>query len=333
MSPISNRRRGCIDRLRGWLTVFAALALAPVAQAQTIEHTRPPPPFVGRMQPYEAVQGANSGMQIEVDRSALDELADHRRLSEALAGLEPQRPGVVDAYVLAIALDSDAVFGREVREAHSVLARRFDAEGRSIVLGSPDGDGSPALARGTPASLSIALARIAETMDREEDVLVLFTTSHGTPQGLFYHYGDQGFGGISPSRLATVLAEVGIRNRLIVVNACFSGIFVAGLANDDSAIISASSPGRTSFGCNPGNDWTFFGDAFVNRAMRVPQPLGAAFEQARDLVGEWEAERGLPASSPKFTIGRRALAWLRALEARMPRQATRPVGRPATEEN
>jgi hypothetical protein len=55
---------------------------------------------------------------------------DERRLTEALGALRPQRPGIVDAYVVVAALDADPVFGREARETGRVLANRFDAEGR-----------------------------------------------------------------------------------------------------------------------------------------------------------------------------------------------------------
>ena len=38
-------------------------------------------------------------------------------------------------------------------------------------------------------------------MDNREDVLVLYTTSHGMDLGLAYHYGDTGYGILSPARL------------------------------------------------------------------------------------------------------------------------------------
>ena len=60
-------------------------------------------------------------------------------LHDALAGLKPQRPGVVDAYVVVAALDTDPVFDREAREAGRVLASRFDAAGRTIVLAEDEG--------------------------------------------------------------------------------------------------------------------------------------------------------------------------------------------------
>jgi hypothetical protein len=125
--------------------------------------------------------------QASAQEPALASVADdEERLAKALQSLEPQRPGVVDAYVVVAALDTDPVFGREAREAARVLASRFDAKGRTVVLATDEGadraDGS-----GTPEHLALALRREAELMDKDEDVLVLYTTSHGSAhQGLNY---------------------------------------------------------------------------------------------------------------------------------------------------
>jgi hypothetical protein len=259
-------------------------------------------------------------------------LAEHRRLEASLAALKPQRPGVVDAYVLTIALDSDPVFAREAREAGRVLAARYDAAGRALTLAGADGKGGPALAMGSPAAIDAALARIAELMDRSEDVLVLYTTSHGAPLGLAYNDGDQGYGAISPTRLWTVLSELGIGNRLLLVSACYSGVFVPMLQSDTTAIVTASSADRSSFGCQAENDWTFFGDALVNRALRKRQPLATAAAEAQATIAGWERREKLDASRPQVAIGAGATRWLAALEARMPATNGAPVGRPAVEE-
>ena len=59
-------------------------------------------------------------------------------------------------------------------------------------------------------SLAVTLARIAELMDRREDVLVLYTTGHGAPLGLYYNDADSGYGLISPNRLGGMLDELGL---------------------------------------------------------------------------------------------------------------------------
>jgi hypothetical protein len=209
-----------------------------------------------------------------------------------------------------------------------VLARRYGAEGRTITLAGPDGR-SAGLPRGSLTSLTIALARIAELIDPAEDVLVLYSTSHGIPAGLAYHEGDSGYGILAPSRLGLVLGELGIRRRILLLSACHSGVFVPFLGSADTVIVTAASADRKSFGCRAENDWTFFGDALVNNALRKPQPLADATAEARLTIVGWEAGSGLESSQPQVVFGHAVSEWLPALEARIPRGATSPVGAPA----
>lgn len=271
----------------------------------------------------DPVTQANGAAQTERDRPPGWFLAENRKLSRALSALAPQRKGVVDAYVISVALDSEPVFEREAREAGRVLARRYDAAGRTIVLA---GGESP---RGAPDTLAAALARVAEVMDPREDVLVLYATTHGSPIGVVYLDGSAGQGVISPAWLATTLDQLHIRNRLLLISACFAGIFVPPLASDSTVVISAASAEHTSFGCVSENDWTFFGDAMVNHALRKAQPIEAAFGEARGLVGGWEGQAHLIPSDPQARFGANVARWLKPLEARTPKAATAPVGRPA----
>jgi len=316
--------------VRGVATVtLALLGAAASAQDQYAppRHTQPPP-AIGKSDEDIVVQ-ANNGIQVERDRTPQWELAEHRRLERALAGVAPQRKGVVDAYVVAVGLDSDAVFGREAREAGSVLARRYGAEGRTIVLAGSDGRAASDYPRGSPGNIAAALARVAEAMDEKEDVLILYTTSHGAPLGIIYNDGDQGFGAVSPVRLADMLETLGIKRRLVIVSACFSGVFVAPLASDDGVVITAASSDRSSFGCQADSDWTFFGDALINNALRKSQPLAAANAEATALIAAWEARGKLEPSQPQIAIGSRAERWLSVLDKRVPVVAGKPVGRPA----
>jgi hypothetical protein len=315
---------------------MAAAALAAGSQgpasAQPAEprpHRSPWPALVSGTNAAEFGTSLDLGPNLERGRSARSELAEHRRLTAALEALAPQRKGVVDAYVVVAGLDSDAVFGREAREAGKVLSRRFDAAGRTLVLAGSDGRGAAAVPRASLQALSLALARVAELIDPEEDVLVLYSTGHGLPYGLTYHDGDEGYGVLTPTRFAALLGELGIRNRLLILSACYSGQFVPALYGETTALFTAASAQRTSFGCAADNDWTFFGDAMINRALRKPQPLAEASTEALRLVGQWESGRKLAPSYPQVSIGGRVDSWLKPLEARMPKTATAPVGKPA----
>jgi hypothetical protein len=320
-----------------WRAAAAALLVAGTASAapQTAPYQPPqhnnPPPLLTNATPAEINVHANAGSELEFDRPAKWALAEHRKLERALTGVLPQRKGVVDAYVIAIALDSDPVFGREAREAGKVLARRYDAAGRTIVLAGTDGSAESSLPRGSPGNLAAALARIAEAMDPKEDVLILYTTSHGAQFGIVYNDGDQGIGAISPFRLWKLLGDVGIENRMLILSACYSGVFVPLLSAPNSVVISAAASDRSSFGCVSENDWTFFGDALINHALRKAQPLDKAFAEARGLVGQWEAQGAMLASNPQVSIGADVAQWLAPLEKRTPAAPGVPVGRPATE--
>ncbi|WP_085810508.1 C13 family peptidase [Sphingomonas sp. TZW2008] len=310
------------------LLIAGIAGIAPAQTYQPPQHTRAAP-LVSRSSDAELVQLADQGGAIEHDRSAAWLLGEHRRLAASLARLQPQRKGTVDAYVVSVALDSDPVFGREAREAGVVLSRRYAADSRTIVLAGTDGSADSRLAMGSPANLDTALARVAELMDPAEDVLILYTTSHGARFGIVYNDADQGFGAISPTRLWSTLSQLGIRNRLILISACYAGVFVPLLSSDTTAIVTAASSSKTSFGCQADNDWTFFGDALVNHALRKPQPLAAAAREATQTIAGWERDGRLEPSDPQIAIGAGAARWLDALDARVPKAPGTPVGRPA----
>lgn len=315
---------------------WAALACALLGTTSSAQQAPYSPPKHGESAPFfqaltaeQAVRYADGGVQIEHHRTPVARLAEHRRVDRALASLLPQRKGVVDAYIIAMALDSDPVFGREARGAGKVLARRYDAVGRTLIFAGSDGHSPSALAMGTPDTLALALARVAELMDPKEDVLVLYMTSHGAPIGLVYNDADQGFGVISATALATALDTLGLMRRVIIISACFSGTFIPVLSGEDAAVLTASAGDRTSFGCKSDNDWTFFGDALINNALRKHQSLAEAGEEAARLIAEWEARGRLTPSLPQTLIGARAAAWLAVLDKRAPKGATAPVGTPS----
>jgi hypothetical protein len=166
-------------------------------------------------------------------------------------------------------------------------------------------------------------------MDRNEDVLVLYSTSHGHPTGgLVYKDVARGIGALPPPKLAQLIDAPGFRNRLLIIQACYSGQFVEPLAAERTIVATASTADRPSFGCSAGNDWTLYGHALINLAMREPQPLEAQFRRAAEIIAEEEQKAGLPPSNPQLSIGGATSGWLKALEARAPKVATKPVGEP-----
>ena len=108
-------------------------------------------------------------------------------------------------------------------------------------------------------------------MDPEEDVLFLFLTSHGTKDGRLSIalYPSAGSRTSPPPELRKMLDDAGIRNRVIVVSSCYSGTFVDALRDDDTLVMTASAKNRNSFGCSNEADFTYFGKAYFDEALRV----------------------------------------------------------------
>jgi hypothetical protein len=265
-----------------WKGIALASALAslsvvaPSAQAQ--RGGPPVDPFGGQWNVSEAVL------------SPADAADDLTRMSEALASLPPQRPGVVDTYILTASFWNEPVFENEAREAAAILGRRFDAAERTIVLSLGRG---PGLARtlpiASPNNFNAALGRIGKLADPNEDLVVVFFTSHGGPDGAvgLQEKGRMG-GALRALQLRSALQQANIKTKLVIVSACFSGHFILPFSNLDTMILTAAAADKTSFGCEPSRDWTYFGDALFNHALRGGEPVLQAFVAARDIITEWE---------------------------------------------
>ena len=302
-------------RVKASLLALAMMSTAPAATGQ---------------QGFNPVEAAKNGWSMEQGRSAAWHLAQHKRLSTAITALQPQKNGVIDVYIVSIGLDSDAVFGREAGEAAKVLSRRYGATGHTIFLAAGADDQGSGTPQSSPPNLATALAAVAAKMNLREDVLILFATTHGDPDsGLAYRDGNKGYGAIAPVRLASLLDGLGFERRMILLSACYAGVFLPLLTNENSIIVTAAASNRTSFGCAPGNDWTFFGDALINNGLRKAQPFDKATEEAVGLIAQWEKSHQLLASRPQTFIGDKADIWLSPLEARMPKTDTPKVGKAA----
>lgn len=242
-------------------------------------------------------------------------------MGDALDSLAPQRPGQTDVYLVVASLWGDPVFEREASQAEAILRPHLGAEGRSIVL-SAGGDGARRYPAATPTNISAAIGQVGALIDPQEDLVVVFLTSHGSPDGSMAIRENNRLGAsLRPSHMRDLLAQARVRNRVVIVSACFSGAFIAPLMDDNTIVLTAAAPDRSSFGCQPQRDWTFFGDAYFNHAIRGGANLVDGFEQAKTLIERWEREQNLtPPSNPQRFIGAQAASLLRDAERRANRR-------------
>lgn len=236
-------------------------------------------------------------------------------MGDALEGLAPQRPGELDVYLITASLWGDPVFEREATQVEEILRPHLGAQGRSIVL-SAGGQGERRYPAATPDNIAAAIGQVGALVDPAEDMVVVFITSHGTSDGSIAIREHNRLGAsMRPTHLRDMLAQAGIRNRVVIVSACFSGAFIAPLMDDNTIVLTAAASDRSSFGCQPQRDWTFFGDAYFNRAVREGASLLDAFDGAKRQIERWEREQNLsPPSNPQRFVGGHAAELLRRAE-------------------
>jgi len=236
-------------------------------------------------------------------------------MGDSLNGLQPQRPGQTDTYLIVASLWGDPVFEREASQAEEILRGHLGAEGRSIML-SAGGQGERRFPAATPDNISAAIGQVGSLINPDEDLVVIFITSHGSPDGsAALRESNRLAAALRPTHLRDMLAQANIRNRVVIVSACFSGAFIAPLMDERTIVLTAAAPDRSSFGCQPQREWTYFGDAYFNHAVRGGAGLVPAFDQAKTLIERWEREQNLtPPSNPQRSVGPRAAEMLQRVE-------------------
>jgi hypothetical protein len=100
-----------------------------------------------------------------------------------------------------------------------------------------------------------------------------------------------------------MLGRTGVRHKVVVISACYSGVFIPRLANPDVLVITAADADHPSFGCEDKARWTYFGDAFFNVALRRAKNLKEAFVVARALVRKRELRERFEPSNPLMAGG------------------------------
>ena len=108
---------------------------------------------------------------------------------------------------------------------------------------------------------------------------------------------------LTPGKLADMLAWTGVRHKVVVISACYSGVFIPRLANPNMLVITAADAEHQSFGCRDKAKWTYFGDAFFNVALRQAKSLTDAFFVARTLVQKRELREHIEPSNPLMAGG------------------------------
>jgi hypothetical protein len=219
------------------------------------------------------------------------------RIAAAVARVKPAQPGRSAVYFVSFAGDGgQGVFRREAQFASEVFGARFGSADRTVLLIN-DVDDRDSYPLASVSGLAQTLKLLAARMDVQQDVLVLFLTSHGSADGLEVENGSL------PVDLREALDAAGIRWRIVVVSACYAGVFVDALKTDTSAIVTAADAGHSSFGCEDDRELTWFGEAFLKDSLPGSASLEEAFHKAAGLIAQREDAEHQIHSNPQLYVG------------------------------
>jgi len=208
-------------------------------------------------------------------------------------------PAHADAKVSVVSFGlfgDQSVFRSEATGAAQIVASRFGKGPVDVQFNSKRGGGA------TVDALSRSLQAAANGIDAENDVLFVILTSHGSPAGLAVKAGRI-TQTLTPPSLAAMLAGTGVRHKVAIISACYSGVFIPHLASPDMLVITAADATHPSFGCRDKAKWTYFGDAFFNVALRNAKDMNDAFAMARELVTKRELRERFEPSNPQMAGG------------------------------
>ena len=243
---------------------------------------------------------------------------------QADAGDQPQVYGLVFAPYAA-----ENVFKRESTLVTNVLAQRFGAQGRVVQLLN-HATTAQTHAWATPLNLQRSLHGLAQRMNLQRDVLVVYLTSHGAQNfQLAASHWPLEVEPLTPVVLRAALDAAGIQHRVVAVSACFSGGWVDVLADPHTLVMTAADATHTSYGCGRLSELTFFGRALFDEQLRRSHSFEQAFAAAVPIIRQREIDAGKPDgfSNPQIRMGAAIAPVLQALAARL--DATQPPPLPA----
>lgn len=226
-----------------------------------------------------------------------------RLLQQALDRIDPSIPGKSDWYFMGVAGFSDQnVFRSEINKVRELFDVRFGTSGHSLALINNNYTwlDEPIA---TKTSILRGLKTIGQQMNADEDVLFLTLSSHGDENVIQLANPPLAMDNLDATWLREVLDASGIRWRVIVVSACYSGSFIDELASPTTVIITASAADKMSFGCTNSAEMTYFGQAFFAESLRENTSFSDAFKDAAYRVQERELYMGFEPSEPQMVIG------------------------------
>lgn len=234
-------------------------------------------------------------------------------LQKSFENISPSKKGKTDIY--AISFGSYAyqdVFMKEVNYVDERLDKKLAITNRIKLINNEATAFDLPMANGT--NLKKAITEIESISQPDEDILLLYFTSHGgKTSGLSVNIGGgHSLKDLNGERLSEILDSSTIKHKVIIISSCYSGALIPHLKNENTMIITASADNKQSYGCSDDADLTYFADAYFKKSLSMTTDLEKAFQLAKTHVLEREKRENLtPASNPQIFIGKNIKATLK----------------------
>lgn len=149
----------------------------------------------------------------------------------------------------------------------------------------------------TPSDVSTGLRTTAARATRG---CLIYFTSHGAPDGMVYGDGPL----MTPDVMANLVRNsCGARPTVVIVSACYSGIFVNALQGPNRMVLTAARRDRTSFGCGADERYPWFDGCILESLPTAPDFLALAAD-TRACVTRKETEAAVEhPSEPQLFVG------------------------------
>lgn len=172
-----------------------------------------------------------------------------------------------------------------------------------------------------PATPQTVLDGLYDAAARGSSGCLLYFTSHGAPTAMVFGDAPR----MTPDMMVNIVRRAcGARPTVVIVSACYSGIFVNALAAPHRMVLTAASRERTSFGCGADEIYPWF-DGCVLETLPAATDFLALAAGARACVARKEQEHAvdLP-SEPQLFVGSEMQLRLPTLRFNRPPGAGRP---------
>lgn len=312
-TPLAAHTPAVTSSLRAYIALFSSLLL-------TVSLLSSPwwEPYASRwlwQKFYGETQEITEGESPAANAAAEEWLyGQHKKaLDDALDAVPKSDEKAPALYALSVAgVASQRVFEREVKAVTQLMKNSGALYAGQLINSKSALDNVPIA---TLTSLTDMITRIGQQMHREQDVLLLYLTSHGSGASKGHEFqlehGGAELAQLRPEDLRTLMDAANIKHRVVIISACYAGGWANAMKDDNTVVMMAARADRTSFGCTDHNDWTWFGEALMKEQWPALKANGwdlkKAFEAAKATVAAREKTEGYEPSEPQASFGEKGL--------------------------